>query len=363
MATFFVNPMLFFLLEKDGVLAWDYKNHHQYLLNPDYFATLLEIAKKGTAKNKKIIKDLKIHGLISHKKHKILKWGWDRLAHIFHIGTQNIHEGLAVNKSQEEIATNYLADSSLLANRKTLPALFLAREGRTYSLPQPDMQSLKDISFYDAIQQRKTSRVFNSNFITLQALSTLLFTAFGLFHGDCWPDFKVADLNTLGFRKTSPASGALHAEEVYLCVFRVLDLDPGIYHYNVKEHQLTQIKNGDFEEQVLTANYQQFFSKGLACGFYLTCRFDKLWWKYKHSRAYKGTLLDVGHVSQTFLLTATALRLNTWITAAFHDNMVHDIIAVDGTIESAILFLGIGLGENHSIPADVLKLTQNKIDS
>jgi SagB-type dehydrogenase family enzyme len=113
---------------------------------------------------------------------------------------------------------------------------------------------------------------------------------------------------------------------------------------------------GDFEEKIISANYKQFYSRGLACGFYLTSRLDKLWWKYKHSKSFKVALLDLGHASQTFLLTATALGLQTWITAAFEEKRINDILQLENIKESPFLFLGAGYGTGQTIP-DEMQLT------
>jgi SagB-type dehydrogenase family enzyme len=120
-------------------------------------------------------------------------------------------------------------------------------------------------------------------------------------------------------------------------VYRVEGLPPGLYHYRPCDHHLTQLALGNFEQQVIQMNTGQFYSAGMAFGVYITTRFERAWWKYPASRAYRVVLLDIGHVAQTFQLVATALGLNTWLTAAFHDSSVHQFLDVDGLGESAIL--------------------------
>lgn len=234
------------------------------------------------------------------------------------------------------------------------PPLFLEKQGKVIPLPEPEIKLLDQVPFYSVLKSRKTCRKFNSKPISLEELSLILYTGFGLIHGEEWSEFDESNMRTVGCRKASPSSGALHAEEVYIFAYRVTDLDQGIYHYRPQDHKLTQIALGDYEAEIIEANYNQFYSNGLACGLYLTCRLDKLWWKYKHSRSFKVALLDIGHASQTVLLSATALNLKTWITAAFQDSIVNNLIQVDGTIESAFLFLGIGHGTNQAIPDALL---------
>jgi SagB-type dehydrogenase family enzyme len=77
-------------------------------------------------------------------------------------------------------------------------------------------------------------------------------------------------------------------------------------------------------------------------------------WKYPHSRAYRVALFDAGHLSQTVQLVATALGLRTWITAAFYDNELNDLLALDGGgNEHALLVVGLGTGDVDAIDRDM----------
>jgi SagB-type dehydrogenase family enzyme len=352
MSALFVNPYLFFLIDDGQILAWDYKKHNQYELSERYFSELLAIARSGKSKQEHIQQDLQEGELISSRQPEPQSWGWDVLSKIFHIGTQDVYDD--VNSLEiEEIIKQHFKESAELD--KNLPPFFLEKHGQLIDLPDPDIESLENASFFSVLKNRKTSREFNGNPITLSQLSTVLYSGFGLIHGKAWDEFEQSDIQTIGCRKASPASGALHAEEVYIFSHRVTELENGIYHYRPQDHKLTQLARGDYEDKIIEANYNQFYSKGLACGIYLTCRFDKLWWKYKHSRSLKVALLDLGHASQTFLLSATALNLKTWMTAAFQDSIVNELIQVDGSIESAFLFIGLGHGTNQAIPEAMLR--------
>lgn len=121
--------------------------------------------------------------------------------------------------------------------------------------------------------------------------------------------------------------------------YQVEGLPPGLYYYRPQDHKLNQLALGEFEDKVIGFNQKQFYSKGLAFGIYITARLEKYWWKYTHSRTYRIMLLDIGHVSQTALLAATALGLNTWITGAFDDANVETFLNVDGYTESVMLFI------------------------
>lgn len=337
---------LFFLIENGHVLVWNYETHEQYILENQYFLELLHISQTEKYQDEVICNELLESKLITNKPIQTSQWGWDILSKIFHFGTQNIGSAM-LGVDSEQYAKNYIYQCATLQN--DIPQFFTEKEGLLMELPEPNLSLLENISFLLTLKNRKTSREFNYEYITLNELSLILYCSFGLIHGD-WEELNQLGLKQTGIRKSSPSSGGVHAEEAYVAIYRVEGLKQGLYHYRPQNHKLTLLKEGEFEKKIIELNYNQFFSEGMAFGVYLTSRLEKIWWKYKHSRSYRNMLLDIGHVSQTFLMSATALGLQTWITGAFHDSLIEDFLALDANSESVILFLGAGKGSNHAIP-------------
>lgn len=351
--TYYISPNLFFLLESEGLLVWDYENHSQYLLEKKYFSVLCDISQGLPVQNDSlsILKELEEAKLVSSTpSEQVEGWGWDMISRIFHIGTQNVYSASQAT-DEKTLSQNYLNESELRS--KDVPPLFSEKQGPLIDLPAPNLEMLDQVSLLSTFKKRKTCRHFSGEAIALENLSTLLFASFGLIHGDSWSESKNASLKIIGMRKSAPASGGMHAEELYVVVYRVNGLNPGIYHYRPQDHKLTLIQSGNFEEKIISINYKQFYSRGLACGVYLTSRFDKLWWKYKHSKSYKIALLDLGHASQNFLLSATALNLQTWLTGAFEEREVCDLLQLEGIQENPFLFLGVGHGTGQAIPDEM----------
>lgn len=339
-----INPNIFISLESDKALLWDYKNHKQYLLEKSYIDRLMEIS-SGEAivdEGNPIDRDFKATGIIKHKDEvSNPSWQWDVLSHIFHIGTQNIPITYAVNPSPEEWVDEYLDYCDEIAPDQ--PNLLTEKEGKLIELPEVNLELIASTSLKEVFLKRKTCRAFYGRSVSLEDVSTFLHASFGLIHGD-WSDLSENELALTGMRKASPSGGGLHPEEAYLVAMNVDGLKPGLYHYRCHQHVLTEIKLGDFENELVSMLWDQYYARGMAFGIFITARFDKAWWKYKHSRAYRNVLYDIGHVSQTSLLTATALGLETWITGAFHDGVVEQFLEVDGINEAALFFIGAGHG-------------------
>lgn len=334
-----IAPEVFFLVEKGSVVLWNCITHEQYLIDEQHFSEVLTVSKDGVPKSKNIFDVLKDVGVIVKEEVEPL-WGWDILSRIFHIGTKNVPCEEIIN-DPDIFSYNYIEQCQQIED--AAPNLFQEKNTLIIDLPLPDI-NLQNSTLSSALLNRKTSRSFNGEPTTIETLSNLLFASFGLIHGE-WNEIEHAGLKIAGIRKSSPSSGGLHAEEAYLTVFNVIGLESGLYYYRPQDHKLNLLMLGDFENKVIDYNHNQFYSKGLSFGVYLTARLDKYWWKYPHSRSYRTMLLDIGHSSQTFLLCATALGLNTWLTAAFKDSEVESFLSINGYEESVMMYVGAGYGK------------------
>lgn len=348
------NPHVFYFIKDGEIIAWDYQNHQQYSIEPEYLQRILSWSKEHDQKITAIDQELAEGKLLSEKPIEAGEWGWDILSQIYHLGTKDTAENFT-NLTKEECIKHYLDYCKVIAAE--LPRSHTVHEGDIIKLPAPNFSLLKDAHFLDVLKQRKTCRSFYAKSITLDQLSTLLFTSLGKIHGE-WEDLKEHGLMSLGIRKAFPSGGGLHPEEAYIFALNVDGLDPGIYHYQFSEHQLTLIEKGDFEDTLIGLLSSQYFARGIAVGIFLAARFDRTWWKYPHSKGYRVVLFDIGHASQTVILTATALGLNTWLTAAFADSRVEKLLHLCDTTESPLLFIGAGYGDNRSIDEDMVLATR-----
>lgn len=279
------------------------------------------------------------------------KWGWDDIAKIFHLGSKhNFPSDLTHPDENPELG--YVDFCESIA--RTMPAIEIQREGVSTPLPAP---SLSEIPGYlsDVLKQRKTSRHFSKAPVDLKTISNIMYATFGKIHGDSHQcELEKRGVKTVGYRRSSPSAGCLQATEAYLLALNVRDLKQGVYHYNAQQHCLTLVNN-EIENLNKTLCHQTF-SSSASFLIAMTSRFDKLWWKYPHSRAYRSALLDVGHVSQTYNLVATALGLNTWVTGYFIDDLLNKMLMIDGVKEHSIFVAAGGPGYSDPLSPDMKKL-------
>jgi SagB-type dehydrogenase family enzyme len=201
-------------------------------------------------------------------------------------------------------------------------------------LPAPKKQT---DTFFETLHARRTHRAFAQAAVSLENVSNLLQTTWGV--------QGYVQTNVFGKlpQKTSPSGGARHPVEVYLVALRVKGLAKGIYHYQAKDNFLTKLPGKASPR--LAAAYcadQPYFGEAAAL-FIMTAVFARTMWKYGRARAYRVVLLETGHLGQTFCLTATRLGLAPFTTAALKDSLIEKDLGIDGITESVMYVAGVGV--------------------
>ncbi len=188
----------------------------------------------------------------------------------------------------------------------------------------------KTIDFAEVLQKRKSIRVFSDDSLSLVDLSFLLWASTGIQRIEHGYDFRVA-----------PSAGALYPIETYIAANNVETLKEGIYHYNIKNHLLEEIKIGNFGDAISHAALDQLMCANASVVFIWTAVFRRSKWKYSQ-RAYRYIYLDAGHVAENLALAATSLDCGSCHVGAFFDDEINSIVGVDGAEESAICLSVVG---------------------
>jgi SagB-type dehydrogenase family enzyme len=186
------------------------------------------------------------------------------------------------------------------------------------------------LSLLEALKRRRSVRSFSSRPILLTDLSFLLWASTGVQRKENGYEFR-----------TTPSAGALYPIETYIIVNNVESLRKGLYHYKIRAHALEELKLADLGEEVAHAALEQKMCAEAAAVFVWTGVFQRSKWKYGQ-RAYRYVYLDAGHIAQNLAICATGIGLGTCQIGAFLDDEINEILAVDGTEESAIYLSVVG---------------------
>jgi SagB-type dehydrogenase family enzyme len=197
-------------------------------------------------------------------------------------------------------------------------------------------------TFFDTLHARRTHRDFARGKVSMENVSQLLQTTWGV-----QGYFQTKAFGSLPY-KTSPSGGARHPGEVYLMALRVDGLKRGMYHYQAKDNRLARLPVRVSPRKASAYCADQPYSAGAAALFIMTAVFARTMWKYGRSRAYRVILLETGHLCQTFCLTATRLGLAAFSTAALKDSLIEKDLGLDGISESVLYVAGVGLVAGRS---------------
>ena len=181
----------------------------------------------------------------------------------------------------------------------------------------------------EILQKRRSVRSFSPKPLSTDELSFLLWASTGVQRRERGYDFR-----------TAPSAGALYPIETYVVVNNMDGLE-GLYHYNIEEHALEELKLGDLGEEIAQAALGQKMLMNAPLVFVWTAIFERSKWKYRQ-RAYRYVYLDAGIIGENLALSATGIGLGSCNVGAFFDDEVNEIMGVDGTAESVVYLSVVG---------------------
>lgn len=200
-------------------------------------------------------------------------------------------------------------------------------------LPKVELSAFtppKAMSLDQALKQRKSVRDFQDRSISLGQLSYLLWASSGIQRTEDGYEFR-----------TAPSAGALYPIETYIVANNVKTLEPGVYHYGIRAHQLEQLAQGDFRRQIAAAALGQEMCAAAGAVFVWSAVFERCRWKYGQ-RAYRYIYLDAGHIAENFALAAVSINLGTCEIGALFDDHINAIVGIEGVEESVICMAVVG---------------------
>lgn len=351
-----LNPNIFFLAISPCLIVWNYKKHQQYELDKAYALRLVELIDNPSAldlSNEMDVSFVSVGLFITDEAARCEdeEWGWDVLSKIFHVGTKNIAQR-HVPVGVEEWAGLYYEHCREVVKKPRGRGRVDTCKG--VSLPDPHGYDFECGSLTDALVKRKTCRAFDKReAMDVLQLSAILYFSFGYLKERSRDEFVPLEFSA---RRSSPSGGGLNACEVYIYIGEVRALAPGIYCYDAENHALSFVTSVDEVLGELLSG--QHFINDIPFGVFLAARFDKMWWKYDHSRAYRVSLFDVGHLSQTFQLVCTAAGLKTWVTAALSENKLERLLGIKTYHEQPLLFVGAGYSDGAALCKELVALLE-----
>ncbi|HEY5658730.1 MAG TPA: SagB/ThcOx family dehydrogenase [Myxococcota bacterium] len=134
-----------------------------------------------------------------------------------------------------------------------------------------------------------------------------------------------------------PALTRAPGVELMLAAHRVADLAPGLYRFEARGAGLVPMRSGDLRQSLVSACVDQ--EKAGSCGvaLFMVARLRAVA-ATGGARGYRDLLLESGAMGQRIYLSAEAAGLAARNLAAFRDDELNDLLALDGR-ERAVLHL------------------------
>jgi SagB-type dehydrogenase family enzyme len=202
-------------------------------------------------------------------------------------------------------------------------------------IPLPDSEcftAFTGTDLIDAIARRQSRRRFREDPLSQTELALLLWSTQGV----------RARLGPGSALRTVPSAGCRHAFESYLLVGNIAGLSPGLYRYLPLDHALVfEHAIDNLSARLARATLGQAFIAMAPVTFAWTVLPGRMEWRY-HTAAHRVILMDVGHLCQNLYLACEAIGAGTCAIAAYHQQLMDELLGVDGGEEFTLYLAPVG---------------------
>lgn len=191
-----------------------------------------------------------------------------------------------------------------------------------------DLGSLKS-----SLKNRHSQRKFDwTKEISFDELSTILHYSAGL---------KPSGEKDEVIRRFYPSGGARYPLEIYLAIQKVEGVDPGIYHFNIKNNSLETLTTDPEYMENLLEGLLYSWSRQAAVLVFTTAVWNRILVKYKN-RGYRIALLEAGHLGHNLALTASALGIGCCNILGFNNQIINEVLDIEDEDEDSLYLTILG---------------------
>jgi SagB-type dehydrogenase family enzyme len=213
--------------------------------------------------------------------------------------------------------------STTVPNFKEYPRL------QKITLPAPS----QSLSAYlgTCLESRHSPKRFRKESLSSSTLSDLLQFSCGQQRNE----FRNAP-----FARVYPSAGAKYPIEGYPILLNSPDLPVGVYHYSVRNHNLSVLLAKDVRKALTEATSDKRLNQAM-CVVVLTSIFGRTAAKYGE-RGFRYILLECGHIAQNFALVSAALNIGCLVIGGFIDGKICELLDIDNETEFPLYLLAFG---------------------
>lgn len=188
------------------------------------------------------------------------------------------------------------------------------------TVPLPAPETTGDMSVETAIQERESVRRFTSEALTSAEAGQLLWAASG----------ATAD-GVTGPTRAAASAGGLYPVESYLVAEHIRGLEPGVYRYLWRSHELEPVRSGRRLGELHEAALRQDAVRRAPAAVVIAADYQVTARRYGERGTERYVHMDAGHAAQNLHLQARALGLGSVPIGAFSDRQLRRALGIDTT--------------------------------
>jgi len=147
------------------------------------------------------------------------------------------------------------------------------------------------------------------------------------------------------FYRSAPSAGALYPVEVYFSGEGIPGLQPGLFHYDIQNFSLQQLRGEDAIAAIAAVVGTPRSESGWA-SFILSGIFFRSAWKYR-KRAFRYVLLDTGHLLENLVSSLAYIGLTCSVRYDFDDERLCALVGLDRHKEAGFAIVDLHLGKTQ----------------
>jgi len=145
--------------------------------------------------------------------------------------------------------------------------------------------------------------------------------------------------------RAAPTAGGLYPTEIYLAIRNMSKVNDGIYNFQVKDHSLLPVWEGDFWDKITQycLGHEALGQSNLL--MIMTAVYQRSVWRYRE-RAYRRILLDTGHVLGNVIAYAPEEGLSPYPIGGFIDPFLNHLLFLEESEEGVLMVIALPQGKN-----------------
>ncbi|HEX9757813.1 MAG TPA: SagB/ThcOx family dehydrogenase [Nitrospiria bacterium] len=147
------------------------------------------------------------------------------------------------------------------------------------------------------------------------------------------------------YYRAAPSAGALYPTELYIAVRDLPSLENGIYNFQVKDHSLIPLWEGDFWKEFKEYGFGHEVIDRAQLLIIFTAVFHRSSWRYQE-RAYRRILLDTGHILGNLNCYAFKEGFGVYPISGFFDAALNHLLLLDEEKEGTLMLVALPRFEN-----------------